>query len=1348
MSAQIIDVTRGLTHKRLEPQPEYIFHIGSTDGSSGAAISAELSRLAELKGVELRSDHPNPDVLTVVVDDPDAMIGSYLDSVRQHGGIADAVVTSLAAQVVGYFIDDVTHDRTNAEVFSTHPVDPATAAAWADQLLALATRDPLLPHGQVSDLSSYEVAKASWQVISPSNYMAPTPEGLRDLFGSAWRTARSWELSDPGRAAEVERRMVDLLGKDYADSEVQLDFDPQRGEVLALLPGVGAIDVGSIEIGPPPAVRSESGAPTSWIQADDLLGIPAIVRGSGKLLLSAGEHLASKIGREVAAPLAADLADGIVARGVSEAGEAGVARGIAEGVDRTGTAAVAELTPEATALHDRVASLLRAEAKKDADDAAAKMIDADAAAAKMLGGFKPGEMTLVTLTDDVYTLRLGIGNTTGAFGTGSYKTLEEAMQARDQLLAELKSEGLAGFKSRVAVPEGYWEASVDAWTGKYGFSTTTHLQIQRIPAGSVIVEGSVGPQRVLQATVFADTSAATSPEALHQLGEAATTLQGGAHQVAIVTGKAEAEIVSSEALFKSPPIIPVNPADPPGSNALNATTAGKIEPVTSAPIAPPIAATVPDGGGKAGLDTAAKAVAPDGGTKPTADQLKQAPNDPAASSPATAAAEPPAAVNAPDRPATDSGGGIRHTSDQPEQTPDGSMAKSPTTTESPGAVSSGPAAEIQPPLGRTAGTGGIEGVHDEAPTQQARVAPQDDQAVEAAMAEHPAATGETYSGPQRLARGNFGEKAAAEALAHNGFDIIDYKPNIAGTNQGGIDIVAMRGDTVYMIDNKALTRGGNVSSVSALTTNYPQNLAAVRAELVQRIAAGGPPEQIRVLERALEAMDSGRVVRAVTNANLAKDDTVLGGVTDTLRGQGIDFIDVMRPPPGAATAAEEGARASSTATASAVAQPAPATAAAEAAPTPVGTGTENAPTPYSGGTKSTADQPEQTPAGPATNASTPAAKPPVGTGAPHAPTPASGSADGVPNRTPTSDPATLDPEGATAVAARHQDGGVSTDAGPVPRVPADAGQVQPVGRSAEGSPPAGAGAATDVAPDSGVRRVPAGPADGVGESPLGRVPAGPADGVGESPLGRVSAGTVDDAMDPSLTSSPGQHVPATPLSDSAGGDDSAGAGAGISTHGDAGGISTHLDAAVVDTGDQQHGGAAAMLGAPHGVGLPDDPFDPGLPDADVIDAGMAIDPAELGLPDAIDAGIVMDPAELGLPDAIDAGIVMDPAELGLPDGDIDLGMAMDPAELGLPDADGGMADGGGGGVGLPEADQDQVQPVHQHQAQPVDYHQVQPVDQDQLEHIYQQEDMEQNIQQLQEMEQNIKQQQVEDPGGY
>ena len=120
MSAQIVDITRGLStprHTGQEPQPEYISHIGSTEGSSSAAFLADLARLEELKGVELRSDNPDPDVLTVVVHDPDVMIGSYLDNVPLAQGRVQAVGPSPTTHVIGYAIEDVSHDRTTAEVY-------------------------------------------------------------------------------------------------------------------------------------------------------------------------------------------------------------------------------------------------------------------------------------------------------------------------------------------------------------------------------------------------------------------------------------------------------------------------------------------------------------------------------------------------------------------------------------------------------------------------------------------------------------------------------------------------------------------------------------------------------------------------------------------------------------------------------------------------------------------------------------------------------------------------------------------------------------------------------------------------------------------------------------------------------------------------------------------------------------------------------------------------------------------------------------------------------------------------------------------------------------------------------
>ena len=54
------------------------------------------------------------------------------------------------------------------------------------------------------------------------------------------------------------------------------------------------------------------------------------------------------------------------------------------------------------------------------------------------------------------------------------------------------------------------------------------------------------------------------------------------------------------------------------------------------------------------------------------------------------------------------------------------------------------------------------------------------------------------------------------------------KPIILGTNQGGIDFVTIRNGVVHLVDNKALTRSGNVASVSSLTTNFPKNLATIK----------------------------------------------------------------------------------------------------------------------------------------------------------------------------------------------------------------------------------------------------------------------------------------------------------------------------------------------------------------------------------------------------------------------------------------------------------------------------------------------------------------------------------------
>lgn len=146
---------------------------------------------------------------------------------------------------------------------------------------------------------------------------------------------------------------------------------------------------------------------------------------------------------------------------------------------------------------------------------------------------------------------------------------------------------------------------------------------------------------------------------------------------------------------------------------------------------------------------------------------------------------------------------------------------------------------------------------------------------------------------QRLIRGNAGERLAADALAKDGHHILFFKPSILGTNQGGIDIVTIRNGVVHFIDNKALSRSGNVASVSALTTNFGRNMADVVAGFTRHMANPALSQSERQLfQEALDAIAAGRYVRVVTNANIMTT-SVPRGITQRLANQGIGFIDVM-----------------------------------------------------------------------------------------------------------------------------------------------------------------------------------------------------------------------------------------------------------------------------------------------------------------------------------------------------------------------------------------------------------------------------------------------------------------------
>jgi Holliday junction resolvase-like predicted endonuclease len=166
-----------------------------------------------------------------------------------------------------------------------------------------------------------------------------------------------------------------------------------------------------------------------------------------------------------------------------------------------------------------------------------------------------------------------------------------------------------------------------------------------------------------------------------------------------------------------------------------------------------------------------------------------------------------------------------------------------------------------------------------------------DTAWKATFSEVPVGDQGPYATAFRLAQGNLGERLATEALAADGHQILFYKPDILGTNQGGIDMVTRQDGMLYLIDNKALSRDVNVSSASALTTNFEQNVAALRDDFAAYAAdATRPPAEVQLFQQAVADIDSGNYVRAVTNANISEQ--VARGITQTLEDKGIRSIDV------------------------------------------------------------------------------------------------------------------------------------------------------------------------------------------------------------------------------------------------------------------------------------------------------------------------------------------------------------------------------------------------------------------------------------------------------------------------
>jgi hypothetical protein len=152
-----------------------------------------------------------------------------------------------------------------------------------------------------------------------------------------------------------------------------------------------------------------------------------------------------------------------------------------------------------------------------------------------------------------------------------------------------------------------------------------------------------------------------------------------------------------------------------------------------------------------------------------------------------------------------------------------------------------------------------------------------------------------YRTTHQLMRGNLGERLATEALAAMGHQILGYKPDISGTSRPGIDIVSLHNGRVWLIDNKAYSRGGTIRGVSALTKNFRRNLAQVRGELASAALDGRrSPGERGLLQRALQNLNTGNYIRAVTNANVSRQNRIPAGLHPRLQRKGIVFLDVFR----------------------------------------------------------------------------------------------------------------------------------------------------------------------------------------------------------------------------------------------------------------------------------------------------------------------------------------------------------------------------------------------------------------------------------------------------------------------
>ena len=59
------------------------------------------------------------------------------------------------------------------------------------------------------------------------------------------------------------------------------------------------------------------------------------------------------------------------------------------------------------------------------------------------------------------------------------------------------------------------------------------------------------------------------------------------------------------------------------------------------------------------------------------------------------------------------------------------------------------------------------------------------------------------------------------------------------------------------------------------------------------MAKATQPQGKTILAEAIKAIDSGKIKKVVTNANVTPDTKILSGVTQNLKNQGIEFLNVF-----------------------------------------------------------------------------------------------------------------------------------------------------------------------------------------------------------------------------------------------------------------------------------------------------------------------------------------------------------------------------------------------------------------------------------------------------------------------